>query len=429
MVGTRNSIRYNSVGVFLSESPAYNPENQEIRFFNRCQSVDLNLSITRQNVQHIGSQNFLDRKIVTESDISFDINYLITDGYEENVIGLNVEQNPKVNKIGTVHNNIKEDKNLYMVIGEEQKDLTGYANQQDGYRGLDLLALGNCYVTNYSISASVGDLAKASVSMKASNINYKCLGLKEKTTSSFVKFFDEMSAITTEDGKSLIFENEDPVGLEEKFQTFEVAGADIASLDLENFGEKNTTNGIIFEPIMYNSTMSAIPPGGINVKIRNLDHGGPIISEDEENSCIKGTANIQSFNIDVPFEREDLYGFQSMHVYGRKLKFPQLGTISFSLLLGAFKRGEFKDIFKDDREYEIEISFNNQCFFTCKPLIPKDAKIKLLINNAKLDGYSMNQGIGSPGTVDCNFSFGISTNKGLYMSGNYFKERTSECHT
>ena len=41
----------------------------------------------------------------------------------------------------------------------------------------------------------------------------------------------------------------------------------------------------------------------------------------------------------------------------------------------------------------------------------------------------MNQAIGSPGTVDCNFSFGISTNQGLYMSGNYFKERTNECHT
>jgi hypothetical protein len=41
------------------------------------------------------------------------------------------------------------------------------------------------------------------------------------------------------------------------------------------------------------------------------------------------------------------------------------------------------------------------------------------INNAKLDGYDLNQGIGSPGSVDVNFSFGVSRNNGLFMSGSY----------
>ena len=42
--------------------------------------------------------------------------------------------------------------------------------------------------------------------------------------------------------------------------------------------------------------------------------GGPLL-EDLEGACVNAEANIQSFDISVPFEREDLEGFGSMHVW------------------------------------------------------------------------------------------------------------------
>ena len=75
----------------------------------------------------------------------------------------------------------------------------------------------------------------------------------------------------------------------------------------------------------------AIPPGGISVNVKNINVGGPVLSDENSAECSKGYAHIQSFDISIPFERENLEGFQSMHVFGRKIKYPQIGTISFSL--------------------------------------------------------------------------------------------------
>ena len=173
MPGTRNAIRYNSIGVFLTESPAYNPKDETIKFLNRVQSASLSIDIQRQNVQHIGSDNFLDRKIVSAASVNLNLEYLLTDGYEEDVLGFNLNRYTEEfgaidrpvddRKQGSLHNNIQEDKTAFLVVGEEHFDLTGYANRQNGYSGLDVVGIGNCFVTNYSVSASVGDFAKASI--------------------------------------------------------------------------------------------------------------------------------------------------------------------------------------------------------------------------------------------------------------------------
>ena len=42
-----------------------------------------------------------------------------------------------------------------------------------------------------------------------------------------------------------------------------------------------------------------------------------------------------------------------------------------------------------------------------------------IFNNAKFDSYSFNESIGSIATVDCNFSFGVSRNNGMFMSGSF----------
>jgi len=144
-----------------------------------------------------------------------------------------------------------------------------------------------------------------------------------------------------------------------------------------------------------------------------------LISGVNEGACIKGDANIQGFNISLPFAREDLKGFGSMHVYGRKMKYPQLGTISFSILSSAFNSGNLKNLFCDDEVYNIEIDLNNQCDFTCRGSSKHASHLKFIINNAKLKGHSLSESIGSLATVDCSFTFGISRKNGFFMSGSY----------
>ena len=438
---SRHAIRYNAIGLFLSESPGSNPEPKNIYFFNRTQSTTLAIDVARQDIQQIGDEDFLDRKIVTEASTNLSFEYLLTDGYEEKTLGLNIAAGGDTFPSGTIYSGLKEDKNAFLVIGEEPFDLTGYAHRPNGYSGTDAIGVGNCFITDYSLSAGVGDIAKASVSMVGSNVRYSCVGSGEGGTGWISSMGDLGYTLTQldgfvnlEDGGKVKLEQSEAASYKDgvPFPSLNLAagGTDVSGAPISYLGEdddgnevtkilQNPGTGLVFEPTLYNSPVSAIAPGGINVRLKNLNIGGPIISGDRQGTCTKGSANIQSFNISLPFAREDLYGIGSMHAYGRKMKYPQIGTISFSILSSAFESGNFKDLFCDDEIYNIEIDLNNHCDFTCAPSSEHDSFMKFVINNAKLDGYSFGEAIGSFATVDCNFSFGISRKNGFFMSGSF----------
>lgn len=332
---------------------------------------------------------------------------------------------------GSMYSNLREDKSVLIAVGREQFDLTGYGNRENGYSGTDIIGIGNCYITDYSISAGVGDFAKASVSMVGSNVRYSCEGSGEGGYS-WLDNINQMAFLMTQLNGFINLQDGGMIPLGSSERKIYKGGVQIPSLDLVNSGidpvgpvvERGGESvqlgaGIEFDPAMHKSPVSAIPPGGINVNVKNLNVGGPILSGLYEGSCTKGSANIQNFNISLPFDRENLYGFGSMHAYGRKMKYPQVGTISFSLLASAFNTGDLRTMFCDDEEYEIEINLNNQCDFTCAPSSEHETYIKYIINNAKFDNYSFNESIGSIATVDCSFSFGVSRNNGFFMSGSF----------
>lgn len=438
----RNVIQYNSVGLFLTDAPAADPETDKIKFFNRVQSASLSIDVQRQDLKHIGGEDFLARKIVQSPDINLNINYLLTDGHEEHLLGLNAQPAPVIispeygaidnnhGVEGTIYNNLKEDKNLFMVIGEEGFDLTGYAKRPQGYSGIDAMSVGNCFVKNYSVSASVGNFAEASVQLVASDINYACMGSGEGGfvfVNQIEELFGLLRQVDTFEEDFVLMEDGSIVGLGDEFREVNNGGIMNSSLDLANKGARITGEGFIFDPDMYNSAKTAITQGGINIKVRNLDMGGPIISGVNAGLCHKGAAHIQSFDINVPFDREDLMGFESMNVYGRKLKMPQMGTINFSILSSAFESGRFQDLLCNDNDYEIEIDLNSACKLSCKPSELNDKYMKFTINNARFQNYSMNHQIGSMSTVDCSFSFGMSTSNGLFVSGCFENQRDKKC--
>ena len=437
---SRNSIRYNAVGLFLTDSPAAAPSTEKIYFFNRTQQANLAVDIPRQDIQHIGDEDFLDRKIVSEASINLTFDYLLTDGYEENLLGLNIASGNS-HITGTLYSGIREDKSAFLVVGDEPFDLLGYAKRPNGYSGTDAIGIGNCFITNYSITAGVGAFAQASVGIAASNARYSCIGSGKGGWSwpgpvgnlgyaltqleGYVELEDDAKIKLQQSEAKTYFGGVPFPSLNLPYSGIEIVGADISYQGENEEGEevtktiKNPPTGLVFNPLVYKSPVSAIPPGGINVKVKNIHVGGPIISGSNAGTCTKGAANIQSFQLDVPFAREDLRGFSSMHVYGRKMKYPQVGTLSFSLLSSAFESGNFKEIFCDDEYYNIELNLNNQCDFSCLPSAEHDAFLKFIINNAKLQGYSFSTQIGSFGTVDCSFTFAVSTKNGLFLSGSY----------
>ena len=230
----RNAIRYNAAGLFLTDSPAIQPETKDIHFFNRVQKADISVSVNRQDIKNLGSDSFLDRKIVSEPDITINFDYFLTDGHEESVLGFNIASGHQ-DVSGSIYKDLKEDKTAFLIIGEEPFDLTGYAAKPQKFKGLTAIGLGNCYLTDYSISASVGSIAQASASMKCSNINYQCI---EGHT--WEEILEAIGAILDQEDEAdddfIRFQDDGRIVLDGADENTELQGLKFPSLDLVNKG-------------------------------------------------------------------------------------------------------------------------------------------------------------------------------------------------
>ena len=428
---TRKSVKYNSAGLFLTDSPEIiDQEVKQLHFFNRVQSANVSIGINRQDIKQLGSTEFIDRKIVTEFDVNLSFDYLLTDGTEEYVLGLGVSSGifgtldgnkepnvPCLKKSDSspispnIYQGLRDNKNAFLVIGGEEFDLTGYIGRDQGFSGTDCISVANCYLTNYNISASVGSFAKASVQMKASNVNYSTLNVTSIEDLAAllleIDLFDTDFARLEEGGKILL--GNSPDDSEEKF----LNGHTFGSLDLAQSGSGITGTLFSFDPEMYNSAAAAIPPGGINIFLENLTMGGPVIGQDTTGMYHSGQGNVQSIDVSVPFERENLLGFSSMNSFGRPMKYPQLGKVSVSLLQDAFTSGNLQDMLCNDNEYNMNVYLKNECASIFGGQDASSTFMQLQLSNMKLDGYSLANQIGGRGTVDCSFSFEMSPQKGL----------------
>lgn len=429
---TRKSVKYNSAGLFLTDSPELSDQEiDQIHFFNRVQSTNISVGVNRQNIKQLGSTEFIDRKIVTEFDVNLSFDYLLTDGTEEYILGLGVasgvfgtledgsEPNlPCLTRSESspispnVYDGLKDNKNAFLVIGGEEFDLTGYLEREQGFSGTDCISVSNCYLTNYNISAAVGSFAKASVQMKASNINYS--NLTAKTIEELAALLLEIDIFDTdfvrlEGGGKILLNSNLGSDLSREGSHTDAFGA----LNLPHSGSGITGTLFSFEPEMYNSAAAAIPPGGISVFLEDMTMGGPVIGEELTGMHHYGQGNVQSIDISIPFERETLLGFSSMNAYGRKMKYPQVGTVSVSLLQDAFISGSLQEMLCDDSEYNMNIYLRNDCarLFGGEDAISTFMQFQL--SNMKLDGYTLSNSLGQRGTVDCNFSFEMSPSKGL----------------
>jgi hypothetical protein len=439
---SRKVIKYNSAGLFMTDFVEEDDQSVEKLFFvNRVQSLDFSVGLSRENIRQIGSNAYMERKIISEPDVTLNFEYLLTDGYEENILGLNAYPKPTeetdyhgtrrvdedFSQRGSIHNNLRDNKNAFLALGPEEFDIIKNLSEAEITAGYDVIGFGNCFLSNYSVSASVGGFAKASASFQSSNIIYEC-----KQAKSWINKFIETSNLISEsdvgEDDFIRFQNggrvesEDGITVEE-----EILGSTIPSLDLEKGGARIIDGGLVFEPLLYDSYASAISPGGISIKVKNLDHGGPLLYRDEGNYCFSPEIAIQSFDIQVPFERDNFYGFGAIHAYGRKLKRPQLGTISFEITAAAFKQGRLDDIFCDDGFYDMEIILQNNCQLYCVKSEKRDKQMVYKINKAKLENYSYSLGIGGNASVNCSFTFGMGKFEGLSISGTYQSTQLSPC--
>ena len=256
-----------------------------------------------------------------------------------------------------------QDKNLFFILTDTNaQDADSLTNMV----GNDVFAVGNTFLTNYSLSAEVGSVPTVSTS-------FSCLNMT--------------------------------------FQTYNgtgTNGSEVPAINLTNgikSTEKYLLTGANMSPSNYLSNQNtrpyAIRPGDIVLQLPQTFMGGIRYSGDVP-------ATISSLQIDVPIERRDLLGFGSNYPYDKRIMYPLIGTVSFNGTFDEPVTGDFSNIFNNDTAYDLTFNLKNYDGAT---------GLRVEILNARIDNQSFDLSIGENMNFQSSFSFKIFETDGMRISG------------
>ena len=159
---SRNRVIYQSEALFASKE-INSTSKQDHMQLRRVQSANYSFNVSRTDINQFGQLSRIDSLILEAPTVSADVSYYLTDGYNEEVLNFS---NSNLN-VGFVSGQITSSsgQNLYIMTSPEGKD----ANFSAGSFGS--IGIGNAFVTDYSLEASVGGFPTITVSFEGSNIN------------------------------------------------------------------------------------------------------------------------------------------------------------------------------------------------------------------------------------------------------------------
>ncbi len=369
----RNRTIYQSEAAFASTNATglqYHASGVEsgnfVNELTRVQSAGHSFTLTRQDVNQFGELAAISREIIESPVVNVDMNYLVTNAGNENKLGFVTDG--QVSAISGFLDGTQDERNLYLLTVEAGEDVVNNSEVGSGTNNVAqyVTAIGNAFMSNYSVDGAVGQLPNASVTFEALNVNYD-----PGSSGNYIP------AITPESGTAI-----------------------------------TTIDYIIpFSSGNDGGQVAALRPGDISLQLAS-PLGADISGE--------GSAHIQSFSLSVPVAREPLDRLGSRYSFSREITFPVTVTLSVSANMADVKVGSLVDLICADDPIDLAILIREP---NCAGESLGAVAVRYDLKNAKLDSESFTSSIGSNKTVDFTWSTQLSgptdTARGLFISGSY----------
>jgi len=340
----------------------------------RVQSANYSFTVNRQDVNQFGHLGRLDSVVLESPTVSLDFSYYVTDGENERLLGL-VTDGANQSLSGIMTRSQNEFGNNYFILTVPEGRDAVLGDQLVEEVNKSVIGLGNAYITDYSVEASVGSFPTASVTVEGMNMK-----------SDIGTDFKVQPAIDPTDGTL------------------------------------NCTRCFFLPPAATGDGESVLKPGDITIDLQNASLISKQISGDTlgYGAEDKGSAHIQSFTLSTPMGRTDLQRLGSSYAYAKEVDFPITCTLTVNALVADLKDGNLLDILCGEK-YDLKIKMQNpQCPILCDPNSKEDA-IVFDFKQAVLDSESFSSAIGDNKTVDLTFTTQIAgpeeKSAGVFIKG------------
>jgi hypothetical protein len=364
----RNRIIYQSLALFAGQVPASgsHTDADSISQLSRVQSWDSDFSRNFTDVNQYGQLAAIDRIEVEAPTVNMSTSWYPTDGKNERYIGLSVcasGEDPSALLSGILKKETDE-KNYFLMVANEGSDAVDYNKPTTGVFGI-----GNCYLTSYSLEASVGDIPTASADFEA--LNFAVYANAAVT--------NNIPAINPAAGTKIT----------DKYFQLPVA-----------------------ESSDYPNQITVLRPGDITLNLKPVS--GPAYVKGFNPDDIK----IQSFTLSTDLARTPIEKLGSRFPFSREIDFPVTATLSIEAQMGDLADFNLSDLLCETDLYNLSITLRkNDCAGLGAPAIIAQLK------GAKLLSENITTAIGDNASVTLEYEASIGGpedfEKGVFISGSY----------
>ena len=167
-----NTIDIVNGGTVGQVNPTQGLKSDNFHQIHRVQSANYNFAINRTDINQFGQLARIDTAVIDAPTVGLDFTYLVTNGVNEDALGisvnaLNTVASPRESAISGVLANTSG-RNYHILTVKEGSDANNSALQASS--NSTVISIGNGFITNYSVNASVGAVPTASVSVEGLNI-------------------------------------------------------------------------------------------------------------------------------------------------------------------------------------------------------------------------------------------------------------------
>ena len=386
-----------------TEAEAEGDVKTGIMQLRRVQSANYSFSINRQDVNQFGQLARIDSVSIEPPSVTLDFSYYLTNGVNEKLLGFNVSGDSSAlgNEILLGQTDDAENpggKNFFILTTPEASDAVGNDNLDSTDNSV--IALGNGFVTNYSIEAAVGGMPTASVTIEGLNLrSYN--GTQDLNIPAInTTFGHEIDGVEFSLPPAVSGKGEAAIGSDNIWGSAD----DVWQGNDEGYGDEG---------------IACLRPGDISMSLgtngraggfENLPYSEPTSDYDD------GTAHIQSFSIDLPIGRSVIQRLGNPYGYARVVDFPVNMSVSVSAILSDLKEANVADMLFDQEEHDLVFTMREPTQSGNGPIA-----LQYTVKGARLDGESFSSSIGDNKTVDLTFTAQVGgpedEENGIFISG------------